>query len=323
MSSNSSSVSDGKPTIRSVVSTSSGHGLPQSVGQTEVAVPVVAATHRLEDAVVAGLHRQVQVLAHRFEVGERPDQPGRDVLGMRGHEADAGESRHVSQRLEQVGEVLRPGESRFPAVGVHVLAEQRHFAHAPLRQSPHFLHDVAGRAAGLRSAHVGHDAVRAEVGAAGHDLDPGQRALPPHRRKIGAPPGGGVLEGRRLPAGRQALLEEQRQLVQALGADQYVHVRVLDEERVLTALRQTPRHHHKPAGIFLLQPPRLAQMAQKPGVGLLPDGAGVVDEEAGLLGPRHLTQTDAGQQAADALRVVLVHLAPEGAHVEGIGEIHG
>ena len=69
------------------------------------------------------------------------------------------------------------------------------------------------------------------------------------------------------------------------------------------------------AGSSLFSRAAVPRWPGQAGVGLLPDGAGVVDEEAGLLGRLAPGQTHLFEQTGDALGVVVVHLAPERAQV--------
>ena len=68
----------------------------------------------------------------------------------------------------------RAAVAQLGAVGVHVLAEQRHLEDALADQRAHLGEDVAGPAVLLHAAQRRHDAERAGVVAADRDRDPGR-----------------------------------------------------------------------------------------------------------------------------------------------------
>ena len=82
----------------------------------EVALGGVAPVHGGEDAVAAGLQRQVQVLADAVDVRHGPDRLGSEVLGVGARVADPADARHPADGAQEVGEqragpagaVLRP-----------------------------------------------------------------------------------------------------------------------------------------------------------------------------------------------------------------------
>ena len=91
------------------------------------------------------------------------------VLGVAGHKADVVIAGHGAQQVEQVGEIdllLQP-----LTVAVHVLPQQGDLLIARFHKVAELGKDIAGLAALLAAADVGHDAVGAEVVAAVLDLD--------------------------------------------------------------------------------------------------------------------------------------------------------
>ena len=66
-----------------------------------------------------------------------------------------------------------PLRGRSAPVGVDVLPQQRDLEHPVGHQRLHLGDELWERPAAFGAAHEGHDAVGAEVGAAGHDLHPG------------------------------------------------------------------------------------------------------------------------------------------------------
>ena len=99
----------------------------------------VAALHRGEHAIRAGLHRQVQIVRELRHVAIRLDQRVLELDRMRGREADALDARHFGDVIDQRAEIAQRAVVHRAVVGVDVLAEQRDLAHAlarELRESP-------------------------------------------------------------------------------------------------------------------------------------------------------------------------------------------
>ena len=93
----------------------------------------VAALHRGQYAVRAGLHRQMDVRRELVERGVRVDQALREVARVGcgvAHALDV-ELAHVMQQLGKIGRLAIDRA----APGIHVLAEQRHFPYALLHQA--------------------------------------------------------------------------------------------------------------------------------------------------------------------------------------------
>ena len=169
----------------------------------EVALGGVAAVHRGEHAVAAGLQRVVQVLAHRAGLGHRRERLGAHVLGVRARVADPPDALDRADGAQQVGEQRAQaggcvagsagGELQVAAVAVDVLAEQRDLGDAVGGESLDLVEDVGERAADLDAAHRGHDAEGAVVVAP--DLDRHPRVVATSRGRPGAPTG--TSRGRR------------------------------------------------------------------------------------------------------------------------------
>ena len=105
-----------------------------------------------------------------------------EVHGIRRREADA-----VDAGLSYLAEKLcKPGlPVDVRAVGVHVLAQKRDFAHAVSDKPVAFEEDGLHRARALASTDIRHDAVGAEVVAPRHDRHPGVIAELSMARKLG------------------------------------------------------------------------------------------------------------------------------------------
>ena len=91
------------------------------------------------------------------------------------------------------------------------------------------------------------------------------------------------------------------------------------EEAGLLGLRQAAGDDHDAGRVLALEPRRVAQVAGEAVVGALAHGAGVVDEHVGVVGLVRALQAFGLEQRADALGVVLVHLAAERAQVVAAG----
>ena len=175
-----------------------GNGLADPRQPLLVVLDRVLATHPAQDRVRARLDRQVEVLADAVAVGERRDEPVREVPRVRGDEPeppDRGPPVGGPQRVDgtdELGEVRATREVEPPAgparladvreprlgrevvaVRVDVLAEQRHLAIAGGGQRPGLVDDVVERPAPLRAAAERHDAVGARLVAAVDDRQPG------------------------------------------------------------------------------------------------------------------------------------------------------
>ena len=138
----------------------------------------VAAVHRLEDAVAARLHRQMQVGHQLVDLAMGGDQRVGHVRRVAGRVADALEPIDLRQRSDQVGEaaaLVRPG--------IHVLAEQDDLARAGVDQRLRFGDDVVPRPRDFGAARIGHDAIGAEFVAAFLHGEEGARAGAAARRQ--------------------------------------------------------------------------------------------------------------------------------------------
>ncbi len=216
------------------------------------------------------------------------------------------------------GAPSRPSQLQIEAVGVDVLAEQGDLAHAVGDERTDLGHHGVDVATALGATHLGHDAVRAEVGAAGHDLHPGLKRALAARRQVAAH-GRAVGEEARRPAGRprrrHGRREQLGQAVQVLRPQGAVDEGETPEEVVLLGLRQAAGDEDDAAGVLALEPGGGAQMPGQALVGALAHGAGVVDEHVGAVGSIRALQAFGLEQRADALGVVGVHLAAERAQV--------
>ena len=154
--------------------TTSGRARPHRLAEGDGVVAQVAALHPLQDQVVAGLQRQVQVRHQPRLAGDRLDQPrvGLDLVDRR--EPQPRQVRHAGEdRGDEVAEPRRALEVGAPARQVD--AGQHHLVEAAVDQ-PRDLRDHGRRRHAARvAAAVGDDAEGAAVVAAGLHLHIGAR----------------------------------------------------------------------------------------------------------------------------------------------------
>ena len=214
----------------------------------------------------------------------------------------------------------RSGHRDVAAVRVHVLAEQRDLDDAASRETLDLGEDVADRARPLGPADQRHDAERAGVVAARGDRDPGAErvvARRGERRRERLR----VLPHVHLRAVRLRLLQEVEQMRERVGADHHVDPRCLPLDQALILLREAAAHDDLEIGMPVLDRLQVPQVPVELVVGVLPDRAGVQHDHARLVdvvGGQHAV---GHQQPSDALGIVLVHLAPEGA--DQVSAVHG
>ena len=176
------------------------------------------------------------------------------VLGVAGHKADVVIAGHGAQQVEQVGEIdllLQP-----LTVAVHVLPQQGDLLIARFHKVAELGKDIAGLAALLAAADVGHDAVGAEVIAAVHDGQP--------CAELALAPDGDVLHDDRTLCGVQQhplmllqfLGDQLRQGVDAVHAEHQIHIGVALAQLSTTCfwLAMQPHSPMMRPGFFSLRP---------------------------------------------------------------------
>ena len=131
---NCASVSPQKPTMTSVLSEAPGTMLADRSHALQVLLDRVAAAHAGQHLVVAGLDRDVEVLADLRQLADGADDALRHVARVGGEEADARERRRSrsddANRSARSGLRPRPRSRQVLAVGLHRLAQERDLAHA-------------------------------------------------------------------------------------------------------------------------------------------------------------------------------------------------
>ena len=223
----------------------------------------------------------------------------------------------LEQRRE-VGDAAAIG--RAAAVRVDVLPEQRHLHHALEREVGDLGQHVVERPRHLLAARVGHDAERAVLAAALHDRHERRGAVDTGRRQVVE-----LLDLRErdvdLRAAARAPRADQRgQAVQGLRAEHDVDVgRAAHDRRALLA-RDAAADADDEVRSRALQFAHAAEIVEHALLRLLAHRAGVEQDDVGVLGTVGEREAVAvGEHVGHAVRVVLVHLAPEGADVELAG----
>ena len=289
--------------------------LTDSSDQFEIALPRVAAPHRLQHARGAGLHRQMQVPAHLWQMLHRLEEARREMPRMGAREPDALDARDGVHRFEEPCEVARRIVGRL--VVIDDLAEQLHLAMAGRRRLPDFRHDVGLRPHSLVPARVRDDAEAAELVA---PLDDGHQRLDRIAASRDAERKGDVIvrvqidEGRDGASSRGArLLDQHRQAPNRLRAhDDVGDAGQPREDAWALLLGHAAGNGHD--GIVALLGRHLAQLPQ-PRVQLLfralADAAGVDDHDVGVGGVLRRLEARLLEQPRHALGVVRVHLAAE------------
>ena len=267
-----------------------GNGCAHLPDELQVALAPVGSPHALQHPARAGLERQVGVLADRSALGHRPDDGLTEVLRMRAREADpldAGDCVHGAQKLAELRLHVR---HEIAAPRVDVLAEERHLAHAVVRQARHLGDDVAGPAALLAAADGGDDAVRADGVAAHGDLHPGLELPLAMRRQVA---------GELVPLGKAPALDAHAsgaepvcEMRDRAGAEGDVHIGVELEDPLALRLGVAPADRDDPVGVGSLERGGLREVRREALVGLLADGAGVEDDDVGLVGRERFAEAE-------------------------------
>ncbi len=96
-----------------------GHPLSNAGQEAAVLVCGVPPCHSLESEIVAGLHRQFDVLADLVQFGYGFDDPIAHVVGVGGQKPYSLQVLHLVDCIQQIGQI-RPVR-QITAVGVHIL----------------------------------------------------------------------------------------------------------------------------------------------------------------------------------------------------------
>ncbi len=224
-------------------------------------------------------------LADFWQLADGFDKAVVHKTDVRRGEADAGQTGHVIERLQQVGErrlvrrrALLVAASNFrQAIGRDILPQKEDFLGSGLNQAGCFSDDVRDGSAVFTAASIGHNAVGAELIAAAHDRDhradvPGLVAIGLRRRWSGV---AGQVDQALSCLG---LFNQVRNGGQAVGAGDKVNVRQFLQQAFAAVLRHAADdadHQFRLDGFPALQQPGLANgFAFR----LIPDAACVEDD---------------------------------------------
>ena len=232
----------------------------------------------------------------------------------------------VAQSFEAVdgGETEEKiGEARVAVPpGVDVLAEERDLARAAGDEGARFGLDGGGGARGLGAAGVGDDAKGAEFVAAFLDREEGggaaQRAG--FGKRVEFRDSGKARVAQRAARGAVRPRDHFRQAVVALRPDNDVHEGGAPDHLGAFGLRHAARdgedHAFAPRRFGVAQAAQAAEFGIDLLAGLFADMAGVEERHVGVFRRGGGAVSERRQKRAHALRVVDVHLAPVGAHIE-------
>ncbi len=246
---------------------------------------------------------------------------------VRARVADAAQGRDRSQAPDQRRETRRAGWIRpaaaqvVAAIRVDRLAEQHDLEHAARRQHLRLPHDRVGGPAHLTPARGRHDAERAEHVAAFHHREVGA----PRRRLDEGGVAIGEIEAIEARRGRDpggplphlGSADHRGHEAQVVGPEYEVHMAEAREQRIALLLGHAAADPEQPARAQSLPFAEASEVAVEAVRGLLPDRAGVDHQEIGALLLAWGLVARVEEQVGDLVRVVGVHLAPEGADCEG------
>ena len=270
----------------------------------------VAAFHHAEDAVRAGLHRQVQEAGQLGLLGVGLDQGIGEFHRMRGHETNPFQPVELGQMINQQGQIAAFALAHAAAIAVDVLPEQRDFLYALLHQCLAFLQHVVQRPAHFLATRIRHHAERTVLGATFHDRYVGGRSFRARLRQAVELLDFRKADVHRRPVAGTGLLQQFRQAVQGLRSENQVHLRAALGDRRAFLAGDTTTHADEPARLAGLPVFPFPQLGEYFLLRLFPHRTGVEQQQIGLLGHcGALVTVRALQHPGHLGRVVLVHLA--------------
>ena len=238
--------------------------------------------HRAQHAVVAVLHRHVEV-RHHARARPAGDEAVVDVRGVEVHGPDPRHLR-IGEREQQIGDVPVAGE--IAAIGQRVLGDEDGLLD-PARGEPLHLGDhVPDGAAAVAAAELRDRAERAAHVAALGDLHVGiGRARAEEARR------GRVVEIARRRRGHPVLpavglVHEVHDAVQLGGAEDGVDFRDLGEDVLPVALGEAAGHDERAGAAPLLQLGQVEDGVDRLLAGAVDEGAGIDHQALGGLGAR-------------------------------------
>ena len=296
-----------------------GHSTADSRDTLEVPLTGVVTLHELEDAVVARLCWQVDMLADIRVLRHHSDSLVVHILGVRRGEADTDLRHSEGNLLEEVTEVIR-AVPVHKAVGIHILPEQRDLTIALGLEVLHLTDDALQLTATLAATGVGHDAVGAEVIAPTHDGDEAREVEPAdlQREDILVGLGGGELYvDRLLPALDSA--DEIRQVEVAIGADDEVHVVLLDQLPLSTLRHTAEDADDDTAALLAADGVIVSDAVENFLLGIVAHRAGIEEDSIGQLRVFGQVKAVHLHDGCDDFAVGDIHLAAIGLYIDAAG----
>ena len=306
-------------------------GLAQPAYQGAIRGCVVAAVHRGEHAVGAGLHRQVQERHQRRQASVRLDQFVVHVARVRGGVAQAGEAGDLGQRPQQPGQAPGAALRTTAVIGVHVLAQQRDLAHALPRHQASFRQHRGRRPAGLGAARIRHHAERAELVATFlHGEEGGDAARKLRTLGIGQEVElllGGKIGLDHRPAGTRRARHHLGEPVVCLRAEHDVHIGCACQDLAPLRLRHAAGDCKDGSlsriGARLLDHPQAPELREHLLGSAIADMAGVEDHHVRRVGALGRRVAERAEHIGHARTVIDVHLAAPRDDVEPLRQDGG
>ena len=247
----------------------------------------------------------------------------REFPGMARRISNAFNTVNFGHVIQQQSEVRRPAVGRLSSVGVDILPEKRHLLDALIGKLRGFHQHVNQRTGNFFAAGIRHHAVRTVLRAAFHDGDEGSGAVSLGSGQMIELFNFGKAHVDLSLTGFHSPSEKLRQTVQRLRAENRIDERrpADDVFALLTGHAAADGNQH--AGTRLFDLADASEIGKRFFLSLLPDGAGIHDDEIGLFENISFLIAHLGlQKVGNAAAVVIIHLAAEAAEVEFL-RLHG
>src|SRR5690554_319313 len=243
---------------------------------------------------------------------------------MGGGVADAVDAVDGGDHFDQFCQVHLVAVVGVATIGVYVLPQQVHFAHALGSQVGHLGNHVVYRAADFFATGVGHYAEGAVFAAAFHDRNERRRAVGTRFRQVVE-----LLDFREADVDHAYAVtfhsnfaDHIRQAVQGLGAEDHVYVRCPVEDGLAFLAGNAAANADNHVGLFAFETFPAAELVEHFFLGFFANGAGVQQQDVGVIRVvGHFNRFAGFEQVCHAGRVVLVHLAAVGFDEQLLG--HG
>ena len=248
---------------------------------------------RTADILLRGHHLE-QFIAH--------------ILRVRRCKADTQQGRDVGHTAHQLRKI-----DLTPAVGVHVLTQERHLAVAILEKGASLCYDRLCIATALTTARVGHHAVGAEVVATAHDRDKATHTVlvDAHRCNLAV----GLFRGEEdIDALRTRLgsLQQIRKVAIGIRTGHYIDTRLGLQERLVQTLGHATHDAHHKARLLLLQATHLGETSPDALLGIVANRTGVDQNHIGLGLRLGVAVAVLLENRDDNLRIAHIHLTAVG-----------